>query len=68
MEIVKLLKDYSKTELEKNLSEYLSQKLDSSICVEQIRNKKFLLEYVEPINDFLIYTTAYSFPQVKKVL
>ncbi len=68
MEIVKLLKDYSKTELEKNLSEYLSQKLDSSICVEQIRNKKFLLEYVKPINDFLIYTTAYSFPQIKKVL
>lgn len=68
MEIVKLLKDYSKTELEKNLSEYLSQKLDSSICVEQIRNKKFLLEYVKPINDFLIYTTSYSFPQVKKVL
>ncbi len=58
MEIVKLLKDYSKTPLEKELGEYFYQELDSAICVEKIKNKKFLSQYVKPIHDFIIYTSA----------
>ncbi len=58
MEIVKLLKDYSKTPLEEKVNEYLSAMLDSSICYEQIKNKEFLLQYIKPLNDFIIHTTS----------
>ena len=51
MEIIKLLKDYSKTPLERELSEYFAQELDSTICVEKIKNKKFMIQYVKPLND-----------------
>ena len=68
MEIVKLLKDYSKTPLEKELSEYFTQELDSTVCVEKIRNKKFMLQYVQPLNDFVIYTTALPCVDAKRVL
>lgn len=68
MEIVKLLKDYSKTPLESNLNDLLSQKLDTTICYEKITNKKFLLKYVQPINDFIIHTTALPCCDVRRML
>ena len=37
MEIIKLLRDYSKTPLQQELSEYFYQELDSSVCVEKIK-------------------------------
>ncbi|MBE7707472.1 MAG: hypothetical protein E7Z88_02070 [Cyanobacteria bacterium SIG27] len=58
MEIIKLLKDYAKTPLQAELGEYFTQELDSTICAEKITNKKFLIQYVKPINDFIIHTTA----------
>jgi len=58
MEIVKLLKDYSKTPFEKKMSEFFEQKFDSTICVEKIKNKEFLISYLKPLNDFVIHTTA----------
>jgi len=68
MEIVKLLKDYSKTPLEKELSDYFTQKLDSSICVEKIKNKNFMIKYIQPINDFIIHTTAKPCTNTKRIL
>ena len=68
MEIVKLLKDYSKTPLESNLNDLLSQKLDTTICCEKITNKKFLLKYVQPINDFIVHTTALPCCDVRRML
>ena len=68
MEIVKLLKDYSKTPLEKELSDYFAQELDSTICVEKIKNKKFMIQYVKPLNDFIIHTTALSGSNARRVL
>ena len=58
MEFIKLLKDYSKTPLEEQLNDYLTQSFDSCICREPIRNKKFMIKYVMPINDFIVHTTA----------
>ena len=68
MEIIKLLKDYSKTPLEAKLNEYLSNTLDSTICVEHIKNKNFILQYIKPINDFIIHTTALPCCDVKRIL
>ena len=68
MEIVKLLKDYSKTPLEKELSDYFTQELDSTICVEKIKNKKFMIQYVKPLNDFIVHTTALSGANARRML
>ena len=68
MEIVKILKDYAKTPLEKELSAYFTQELDSTICVEKIKNKKFMVQYVRPINDFIIHTTALPCANIRRIL
>ena len=68
MEIIKLLKDYSKTPLEKELSDYFTQELDSTICVEKIKNKDFLIQYVQPLNDFIIHTTSLPCADVRRML
>ena len=68
MEIVKLLKDYANTPLEQELSQYFTQELDSTICVEKIKNKKFLIQYVKPINDFIIHTTALPCANARRML
>ena len=68
MEIVKLLKDYSKTPLEKELNDYFTQELDSTICVEKIKNKKFMIQYVKPLNDFIVHTTALSGANARRML
>ena len=58
MEIVKLLKDYSKTPLEESLSEYFAQEFETTICCEKIKNKDCMIKYIQPLNDFIIHTTA----------
>ena len=68
MEIIKLLKDYSKTPLEEKMNEYLSSTLDSTICREPIKNKDFLIQYFKPINDFIIHTTAIPCCDAKRML
>ena len=68
MEIVKLLKDYSKSPLQKELSEYYTNELDSTICVEKIKNKKFMIQYIQPINDFIIHTTAMPCTNARRML
>ena len=68
MEIIKLLKDYSKTPLEAELNDYFTQEFDSSICREPIRNKEFLIQYVMPINDLIVHTTAIPCCEPKRLL
>ena len=68
MEIIKLLKDYSKTPLEKELSDYFTQELDTTICVEKIKNKKFMIKYIQPLNDFIIHTTALPGANARRVI
>lgn len=68
MEIIKLLKDYAKTPLEKELGDYFNQELDSTVCVEKIKNKKFMIEYIKPINDFIIHTTALPGANARRML
>lgn len=68
MEIVKLLKDYAKTPLQTELGEYFTQELDSTICTEKITNKKFLIQYIKPINDFIIHTTALPCSNARRML
>ncbi len=67
MEIVKLLKDYSNSNIKNKYSEYLSNKLDSCICVEKIKNKNFMIKYLQPINDILIYTTELPCCNMKRI-
>ena len=68
MEIIKLLKDYSKTPLEEKLNEYLSSSLDSTICAEPVKNKEFMIQYIKPINDFIIHTTALPCCDARRML
>ena len=68
MEIVKLLTDYAHTPLEQELSKYFTQELDSITCVEKIKNKKFMIQYIKPINDFIIHTTAMPCTNTRRIL
>lgn len=67
MEYIKLLKDYSKTPLEIGLSDYLTQKLVSVTCCEKIKNKDFMLQYIKPVNDFVIFTNALPNSNAKRI-
>ena len=68
MEIIKLLKDYSKTPLQEELSDYYTQELDCVICVEKIKNKDFMIQYVQPLHDFIIHTTAMPCTDARRML
>ncbi len=68
MNIVKVLDDYSKTEEQRELVEYLKGILPSTVCYEPIKNKEFLKKYMTPLNDFVIYTTAMPCVDVRRVL
>lgn len=56
MQIVKLLKDFPKSNLQKALGDYLNDKLESSTCFVEIKNIDFMLQYAKPLNDFVVYT------------
>ncbi len=68
MEIVKILKDYAKNSLQKELTEYFSQEFDSTICYEKIKNKDFMVKYLQPLNDFIIHTTAIPCSDARRML
>lgn len=68
MEIIKLLKDYSKTPMEEKYGVLLHNKLESSICVEKIKNRNFMIKYPRPLNDFLITTTQLPCNNVRRVV
>ena len=68
MEIIKILKDYSKTPIEKELSSYFSQEFDTTICREKIKNKDFMIKYIQPLNDFIIHTTAMPCCDTRRML
>lgn len=68
MKIVKLLKDYIKSPQQKDLSEFLSEKLESTLCYEPIKNKKFMIQYIKPLNDFVIHTTALPCCDTRRML
>ena len=68
MEFIKLLKDYSKTPLEEKMNEYLGSVLDTTICTEKIKNKDFILQYIKPVNDFIISTTALPCADARRMI
>ena len=68
MKIVKLLKYYIKSPQQKDLSEFLSEKLESTLCYEPIKNKKFMIQYIKPLNDFVIHTTALPCCDTRRML
>lgn len=68
MNIVKVLDDYSKTEDQRELVEYLKDVLPSTICYEPIKNKDFIRKYMTPLNDFVIWTTAMPCADTRRVL
>ncbi len=68
MEIIKLLKDYSKSPLQSDLNDYFTQEFESTICREPIKNKEFMIKYIKPINDFIIHTTALPCCDARRML
>ena len=68
MEIIKILKDYTKSSFENELSEYFIQEFDSVTCREPIKNKEFMIKYIQPVNDFIIHTTALPCTDARRML
>jgi len=68
MEIIKLLKDYSKTPLEADLNDYFTQEFDSVICREPIKNIDFMIQHILPVNDLIIHTTALPCCDARRML
>lgn len=58
MDIVKNVRDLSLSEDEKFFAEIISDEFGWDGCTEKIRNKDFLRQNVQPLNDFTVYTTA----------
>ena len=58
MDIIKNLKDYKLSIRQRLFAGYLSDRIESYTCSEQIKNKEFVRRYFSPDNDFTIYSTA----------
>lgn len=58
MDIIKNLKDYKLSIRQRIFAGYLSDRIESYTCSEQIKNKEFVRRYFSPDNDFTIYSTA----------
>ncbi len=59
MRIVKNLSDLSLNEDQKFFAEIIRDEFGYDTCVEDIKNKDFLIKYNKPRNNFTIYTTAH---------
>ena len=56
MDIVKILKDYTKSTKDLLFEEFLDEQLESLACREEIVNPAFIYETSKPINDFMLYS------------
>ena len=59
MRIVKNSKDLSLNEDQKFFAEIIKDEFGYDTCVEDIKNKEFLIQYNKPRNNFTVYTTAH---------
>ncbi len=59
MRIVKNYSDLSLNEDQKFFAEIIRDEFGYDTCVEDIKNKEFLIQYNKPRHNFTIYTTAY---------
>ena len=64
MDIIKNLKDYPLTTQQKIFASYLKENVSSYSCVEKIRNKEYIRQYLSPSNDFVIYATGVADPRL----
>ena len=58
MDIIKNLKDYKLSLRQRIFAGYLSEKINSYTCSEQIKNKEFIRRYFSPDNDYIVYSSA----------
>ncbi len=58
MDIIKNLKDYKLSLRQRIFAGYLSDRIDSYTCSEQIKNKEFIRRYFAPDNEYTVYSTA----------
>ncbi len=58
MDIIKNLKDYKLSLRQRIFAGYLSEKISSYACSEQIKNKEFVRRYFSPDNEYTVYSTA----------
>ena len=63
MRIVKNSKDLSLNEDQKFFAEIIRDEFGYDTCVEDIKNKEFLIQYNKPRNNFTVYTTAHPTPE-----
>ena len=56
MDVVKILKDYTKNTRDLLFEEFLDEQLDSLACHEEIVNPEFIYQTSQPVNDFMIYS------------
>jgi len=58
MDIIKNLKDYKLSLRQRIFAGYLSDRINSYTCSEQIKNKEFMRRYFSPDNEYTVYSTA----------
>ena len=58
MDIIKNLKDYKLSLRQRIFAGYLSEKISSYTCSEQINNKEYMRRYFSPDHEYTVYSTA----------
>lgn len=58
MDIIRTTDDYLGTEEDADLARFLKNKLRTDICEVKITNRDYMVKSLEPLNDFIIHTTA----------
>lgn len=59
MRIVKNTNDLSLNEDQRFFAEIIKDEFGYDTCIEDIKNKEFLIQYNKPKHNFNVYTTAY---------
>lgn len=58
MDIVKTIWDANLTDDQAFLAAIIREEFSCGSCTEKIKNKTYINQYLKPLNDFNIYTTA----------
>ena len=67
MDIVKHLKDYTKSPQDELFEEFLNEHLETVSCSEKIENPNFIMQVNQPVNDFLIYTNSSPLVEARRL-
>ncbi len=58
MDIIRITDDFVSSQEDKDLAMFIKNKIQTDVCEVKLTNKEYMVRHLEPLNDFVIHTTA----------